>query len=354
MKIFEQYTSKQLSLNNRIVMAPMTRNRATPEHLPTDIMAHYYARRASAGLIVTEGTAPSKNGVGYARISGIYDEAHIAGWRKVTAAVHEQGGKIFLQLMHTGRVGHPLNMPPDSVIMAPSAVATADPIYTDQEGMVNSPQPKAMDEEDIKATQAEFVQAARNAIKAGFDGVELHGANGYLLDQFLNANTNHRKDRYGGSPENRVHFALEVVTQVANAIGSEKVAIRISPYGVFNSMGGAFEGIDETYDLLSKDLNDLSLAYLHLVYDFTTMGAHKVPEHCLQYIRRNFSGTLMLNGGFDRDSANAMLASGNADLISFGRPFIANADLVEKFKLGKPLSAPDPAFFYSAGSEGYL
>ncbi|MGZ5790400.1 MAG: alkene reductase, partial [Burkholderiaceae bacterium] len=234
-QLFSPTTLGPLTLQNRLVMSPLTRNRATG-NVPNALMVTYYSQRASVGLIITEGTSPSPNGLGYPRIPGIFSAAQVAEWKKVTDAVHAKGAKIFMQLMHTGRIGHPLNLPAGARMLAPSAVGAAGEIYTDAEGMKPHPVPQAMTEADIKATIAEYVQAAKNAVAAGFDGVELHGANGYLLEQFIRPNTNQRTDAYGGAIEGRARFVLEVVDGVIGAIGKDKVGIRLSPYGVFNDM----------------------------------------------------------------------------------------------------------------------
>ena len=230
--LFESYPLGNQLLKNRTVMSPMTRCRATADHIPTEIMATYYAQRAGAGLIITEGTAPSANGTGYARILGAYNDPQIIGWKKVTDAVHEKDGKIFLQLMHTGRISHPLNMPEGSEVLAPSPIPAANiKMYTDQKGELALPTPKAMTKDDIDSAIDEFVKSSENAVAAGFDGVELHGANGYLLEQFLFSGSNQRKDEYGGSIENRSRFVLEVARRTTDAIGKDKVGIRLSPFG---------------------------------------------------------------------------------------------------------------------------
>lgn len=235
-KLLSPFSKGGLELKNRIVMAPMTRSRAENKNTPNALMAAYYEQRAGAGLIITEGTAPSPNGLGYARIPGAYRDSQVEGWRLVTDAVHRKDTKIFLQLMHTGRVSHRLNMPGGAEIVAPSAVASKGNMWTDQEGMQPLPMPKAMSSEEVQKAIQEHVQASENAIKAGFDGVEIHGANGYLLEQFLNPGVNQRTDEYGGNVNNRTRFVLETVTAVAEAIGKEKVGIRLSPYGTFGDM----------------------------------------------------------------------------------------------------------------------
>ncbi len=339
-----------LALQNRLVMSPLTRNRAS-DNVPNDLMVEYYAQRASAGLIITEGTSPSPNGLGYPRIPGAFSAAQTAAWKKVTDAVHAKGAKIFLQLMHTGRIGHPLNLPGGATVLAPSAVAAAGEIYTDAGGMKPHATPKAMTEADLKTALGEYVQAAKNAVAAGFDGVELHGANGYLLEQFIRPNSNQRTDAYGGSIENRARFVLEVAKAVIAAIGKDKVGIRLSPYGAFNDMP-PYPEMEADYAYLARQLNALGLAYVHLV-DHSSMGAPAVPQLIKDTFRKEFKGALILSGGYDAARAEADLAAGKADLIAFGRPFLANPDLIKRWQSGAALNAPDPNTFYTPGPKGY-
>lgn len=340
-----------LTLQNRLVISPMTRNRAIG-NVPNDLMVEYYKQRASAGLIITEGTSPSPNGLGYPRIPGVFSDAQVAGWKKVTDAVHAAGGRIFLQLMHTGRIGHPNNLPAGARVFAPSAVAAAGEMYTDAEGPKPHPTPNEMTEGDVKATVREYAQAAKNAIVAGFDGVELHGANGYLLEQFIRPNSNRRSDAYGGSIEKRARFVLEVVKAVADAIGKDRVGIRLSPYGVFNDMP-PYEATETEYTYLAKELSKLGILYVHLV-DHSALGAPAVPPSIKDAFRREFKGALILSGGYDAARAEADLAAGKADLIAVGRPFLANPDLIERWKAGAAVNAPDPATFYTPGPKGYI
>jgi len=349
-KLFSEAKLGNLTLQNHIVMAPMTRNRATEDHAVTPIMATYYAQRAAAGLIVTEGIAPSPNGNGYARVPGLYTDEQIAGWKTVTDAVHAQGGKIVAQLMHSGRIGHPVNMHLGGEIVAPSAIAAKGQIYTDTDGMQDHPTPRALTTDEVKQAIEEFVQAAKNAIEAGFDGVEIHGANGYLIEQFLRSATNERTDEYGGSVENNARFALDVAEQTAQAIGKEKTGIRLSPYGVFNDMPYSSDD-DETYHYIAEKLSG-HVVYVHLV-DHEAMGSPAVDPAIVKAIRDKYTGTLILCGGYDAERAEADLASGKADLIAFGRPFIANPDLVERLKTGAELSDPDQSTFYTPGEKGY-
>jgi N-ethylmaleimide reductase len=290
--------------------------------------------------------------LGYARIPGIFSPEQIEGWKKTTSAVHKKGGKIFLQLMHTGRISHELNLPAGAKILAPSAVKPAGQTWTDAKQLQDFPVPSAMTPEEIASTRAEYVQAAKNAIAAGFDGVELHGANGYLLEQFLSPISNIRTDRYGGSIENRARFVLEVATEIVSAIGKEKTGIRVSPYGVASDMPH-YPEIDATYDYLSTSLNKLGLVYMHLV-DHSALGAPAVPLEIKQTIRHNFKNTIILAGGFNQESAEAAIESGLADLIAFGRPFINNPDLVERMQNGRPLNQElKMDLFYTPGAAGY-
>jgi N-ethylmaleimide reductase len=355
--LYEPTSLAGLTLKNHFVMAPMTRSRALG-NVPNALMAEYYAQRAGtaepatgAGLIITEGTAPSKNGLGYARIPGCFNEEQVAGWRLVTDAVHARGTKIFLQLMHTGRVSSLLNMPEGAEVVGPSAAPAPGTMFTDAKGPVPHDPPRPMTEEDIVAATKEHVDAAKNALLAGFDGVEVHGANGYLVEQFLNANVNQRTDRWGGSAENRNRFAIEVVKAVASAIGPSKVGIRLSPHGAFNGTGG-FDGVDEQFLALVESLRTIGIAYVHLV-DHAAMGAPPVPEELKAKLREAFGGTVILSGGYDLARAAADLAAGKGHLVAFGRPFLANPDLTERLRGGVALTAPQFDKFYTPGPEGY-
>ncbi|HEY4196081.1 MAG TPA: alkene reductase [Mucilaginibacter sp.] len=350
-KLFAPAKIGSIELKNHIVMSPMTRSRAIG-NIPNDLMATYYNQRADAGLIITEGTSPSPNGLGYARIPGVYSEAQVEGWKKVTSAVHDKGGKIFVQLMHTGRIGHTENMPEGTRVLAPSSVQPAGQMWTDTLQMQDFPTPETMTIDDIAAAKAEFITAAKNAIKAGFDGVELHGANGYLLEQFLSPVSNIRTDHYSGSIENRCRFVIEVVTAVADAIGKEKTGIRLSPYGVASDMPH-YPEIDAGYKYLAGQLNGLDIAYLHLV-DHSALGAPAVPLEIKQAIRSIFKNTIILAGGYDKNRAEADLESGLGDLIAFGRPFINNPDLVERMENNEELSSELKFdLFYTPGEIGY-
>jgi len=348
--LFTPTTLGKLQLKNRVVMAPMTRCRATG-NVPNELMAKYYALRADAGLLIAEGTSPSPNGLGYARIPGLFSADQVAGWRKVTDAVHAAGGKIFVQLMHTGRVSHPANMAAEARILAPSALAAPGEMWTDSNGMQPYPVPTAMSDDDIATTIGEYATACKNAIDAGFDGVELHAANGYLIDQFLNAATNHRTDKWGGSVENRIRFAVEVAKVAAARIGAERIGMRVSPYGVVNG-AVADEKMDALYLRLVGELNAVGLAYIHVV-DHSSMGAPEVSPELKAKIRANFKGKYILSGGYDAARANADLDAQKGDLVAFGRPFISNPDLVAKLQSGAALTPPDMSTFYTPGEKGY-
>jgi len=349
--LFQPARAGAIELGNRIVMAPMTRNRAIG-NIPQEVMATYYGQRAGAGLIITEGTSPAPDGLGYARIPGIFSAEQVAGWRKVTAAAHAGGSRIVLQLMHTGRIGHPANLPAGAEVLGPMAEAAPGEIWTDAQGMQPHGLPRAMTAEDLRKVVEAYVQGARNARAAGFDGVELHAANGYLLEQFLNPGLNRREDPWGGSLANRARLLLEVARLTAQDIGAGRVGVRLSPHGVFNSMP-AFPEVEAEYSWLAGRLSELDLAYLHLV-DHSPMGAPPVPESTKAAVRKAFKGTLIRSGGYDRERAQADLDAGRADLIAFGRPFIANPDLPARLKAGRELAVPDQATFYQPGEAGYV
>jgi N-ethylmaleimide reductase len=348
--LFSKATLGSLSLQNHLVMCPLTRSRAIG-NVPNDLMAEYYGQRASAGLIITEGTSPSPNGLGYARIPGIFSDAQVAGWKKVTDTVHARGSKIFVQLMHTGRIGHALNLPAGAKVVAPSAVAAAGQMFTDAEGMKPHPVPAAMTEAELKSTIAEYAKAATNAVAAGFDGIELHAANGYLLEQFIRPNSNQRTDAYGGGIEKRARFVLEAVDASIAAIGKDRVGIRLSPFGVFNDMP-LYPEMEQDYAYLAQKLNAAGLVYVHLV-DHSAGGAPPVPASIKATFRSTFKRALILSGGYDAGRAEADLASGKADLIAIGKGFLANPDLVARWKGKAAVNAPDPSTFYTPGPKGY-
>jgi N-ethylmaleimide reductase len=349
--LFEALATPSIRLANRAVMAPMTRSRAVDANIPNPLMAEYYGQRATAGLIITEGTSPSPNGLGYPRIPGLFNDAQVRGWKAVTDAVHAKGGKIFVQLMHTGRVTQVANLPAGAEVVGPMAEACPGEMYTDSQGMQPHSSPRAMTAADIAHAVGEYAKSAQLAIEAGFDGVELHAANGYLIEQFLNANVNQRSDAYGGSIHGRNRFALEVARATAAAIGAHRVGVRLSPYGVFNSTG-AYPDVEAQYVALTQELSQLGLLYIHLL-DHSAMGAPPVPAELKLRLRAAFKGLFILAGGFDRANAESALKAGQADLIAFARPFLANPDLVERMQVEAPLNAVDMATFYTPGPKGY-
>jgi N-ethylmaleimide reductase len=346
--LFSSYQLGNLSLQNRIVMAPMTRSRATG-NIPNSLMAKYYSQRSGAGLIITEATSPSPNGLGYANIPGIFNEEQVGGWKLITRAVHKNGGKIFVQLMHTGRIGHPLNLPMGAMLLAPSPLRATGKIGTG-EGPQAFPVPQEMRISDIKAAQKEFVEAARNAIEAGFDGVELHAANGYLMEQFLSPSTNIRSDEYGGSIENRAKFVLETVVAVTAAIGADKVGIRLSPFSRVNDMGH-YDEISETYIYLAEKLNETGILYLHLLDNQDPV----IPLSLKKQIGKKFTQTLILAGGYHKETAAEDIRSGLANLIAFGKPFINNPDFVTRLRNNWSLSENlDTTTLYGGTEKGYI
>ena len=349
--LLDALVSPSLQLANRSVMAPMTRNRAVDANLPNALMATYYAQRASAGLIITEGTSPSPNGLRYARIPGLFNAQQAQAWRLVTDAVHAEGGKIFVQLMHTGRVAHVANLPAGAQVLAPTTEVCPGQMFTDSQRMQPHSAPRAMTAADIAHAVAEYAASARLAMEAGFDGVELHAANGYLIEQFLNANVNQRSDGYGGSSAARNRFALEVARATVAAIGAQRVGIRLSPCGVFNGTGG-FPEVQAQTLALTQALSALGLLYVHLL-DHSAMGAPPVPATLKLQLRAAFKGLFILAGGFDQATAESALIAGQADLIAFARHFLANPDLVARMRSGAPLNAPDMATFYTPGAKGY-
>jgi N-ethylmaleimide reductase len=339
------------NLANRIVMAPLTRSRAGADGIPRPLMAEYYAQRASAGLIVAEGTNISPQGRGYAFTPGLYDGAQVEGWRPVIESVHVCGGRIFPQLWHVGRVSHPSLQPGGALPVAPSAIRPKATSYTD-EGFQPCVTPRALSTDEIPLVIEQYRQAARNALAAGFDGVEIHAANGYLIDQFLRDSTNKRTDAYGGSRENRARFLFEVTEAVAGVCGGQRVGIRLSPLATVN--GAALDSNPAaTYTLAVAGLNAFDLAYIHVI-EGDTQGPREVPDGFdLQILRRTFTGLYMANNGYDRELALDARRRDLADLISFGRLFIANPDLVERLRIGAALNTPERATFFGGGAAGY-
>ncbi len=349
--LFSEYKLGRITIKNRIVMAPMTRSRAV-NNIPNEIMAKYYQQRADAGLLITEGTSPSPNGLGYARIPGLFNDEHVKGWRKVTDAVHSNGGHIFVQLMHTGRVSHSLNLPENGKIIAPSAIGLKGQTWTDQKQLQPYPVPQEMTIKDIQDTIQEYSRSSKLAVEAGFDGVELHGANGYLIEQFINPAANKREDQYGGTIENRIRFAVEIAEKVTSSIGANRVGIRVSPYGVSNDLT-FYDEINETYSLLSEKLNNLGILYMH-VADHSALGAPDLDPAIKPLIREKFKGTFILSGGYDINKAEQDLVEQKGDLVAFGRLFISNPNLVDKLKNGFHLNVADKDTFYTPGEKGYI
>ncbi|MFH2639333.1 alkene reductase [Klebsiella aerogenes] len=359
--LFDHYSLQALSLNNRIVMPPMTRSRAGAGDVATDQMAEYYAQRASAGLIISEGTQISQQGQGYAWTPGIYNEAQIAGWKKVTSAVHQTGGKIFAQLWHVGRVSHTVLQPGNAAPVSSSAIqAEGVKVFVDVEGrgpengvgeMVQHSMPRALTREEIPTIIEQYAQAARNAMAAGFDGVELHGANGYLINQFIDSRENQRTDEYGGSLTNRLRFLKEVAQAVADAIGKEKLGIRLAPLTTL--MGSKDDTPEATYLAAASVLNDIGIAYIHIA-EADWDDAPVMPAAFKEALRQVFRGTMIYSGKYTVERAEEALAKGWADLIGFGRPFIANPDLPYRLQHNLPLNQPIREQFFGGGKEGYL
>ncbi len=339
------------TLPNRIIMAPLTRNRAGAGNVPTDLTVTYYVQRASAGLIISEATQVSPWGQGYAATPGIHSPEQVVGWRKVTDAVHAAGGRIFLQLWHVGRISHPSLQPNGELPVAPSAIAPEGDAMT-YEGAKPFVTPRALELHEIPDIIAQYRQGAENALAAGFDGVEIHGANGYLLDQFLRDGANHRTDEYGGSIENRARLMLEVTEAVVSVWGADRVGIRLSPSSTFNSMTDS--NPQETFRYVLEQLNPLGLAYVHLLEPSESDLRHGGVAVPTIYFRPFFQGNLMVNWDYDQEKGNAAIANGDADFVSYGKLFIANPDLPERFQANASLNEPDPSTFYGGGEEGYI
>ncbi len=354
--LFQPFELKSLPLKNRMVMAPMTRCRAGEGDVPTALMAEYYAQRATAGLIVTEGVPVSQLARGYLWTPGIYTPEQVAGWRAVTEAVHGKGGRIFAQIWHTGRISHTSLKPGGEAPSGPTDELSEGAVcfaYDEagQPGNVPVSPPSALNAEGIAAVCDAFAQAARNAREAGMDGVEIHGANGYLFDQFLSSVVNSRDDAYGGSVENRCRLLLETVDAVADAIGADRTGVRISPNGRFNAMPED-PAMEETFLYLAKELDRRGIAYLH-VNDQTTFGNPAIPDGHIQRLREVFHGRMIVCGGYDAARAKAAIDDGLADLVAFGSSYLANPDLPQRLEHGWPLNPPNPDTFYAGGAEGY-
>ena len=339
-----------IELPNRILMAPLTRCRASAGGVPNALMATYYAQRATAGLIISEATQISPRGIGHPGTPGLYTDEQVAGWKDVTAAVHAKGGRIVAQLWHVGRASHPVYQPNGDLPVAPSAIAPVGMVMT-PDGPQPYVTPRALITKEIAGVVEEYRQGAKNALEAGFDGVELHNANGYLPDQFLRDATNQRSDRYGGSVENRARFSLEVMAALIGVWGADRVGIRLSPSGVFNGMSDS--NPEATFGHIIKELNKLGLAYLHITEAIARDLAHGARAIPTSLFRPLFDGNLIVNGGFTFERAQDYLARREADAIAFGVSFIANPDLPERFRQGAPLNPPDVPTFYGGGPQGY-
>jgi N-ethylmaleimide reductase len=347
--LFSSYQLGSLQLPSRIVMAPMTRSRAGKGSVPTDLMATYYEQRASAALIVTEATQVSPQGVGYPGTPGIHSDEQAAGWKHVTEAVHKRGGRIFLQLWHVGRISHPSLQPNGELPVAPSAIAAAGEVFTFT-GMQKFVAPRALEIGEIPGIVNDFAEGAKRAKAADFDGVEIHGANGYLIDQFLRDGTNKRTDAYGGSAENRTRFLREVAEAVIGVWGADRVGVRLSPTSPFNDMSDSDP--HQTFSRAAAVLNSLKVGYVHVIETVTEKPGPS--GRVTPLIRTNYRGTLMANGGYDMKSGNAAIASGEADLVSYGVLFLANPDLPIRFKHGgTQLNTPQQATFYGGDAHGY-
>jgi N-ethylmaleimide reductase len=353
--LFDPFTLGDLQLSNRVIMAPLTRSRAQqPGDIPWELNATYYAQRASAGLIIAEATQVSPQGKGYAFTPGIYSDEQVEGWRKVTSAVHREGGQIILQLWHVGRISRPELQPNGQKPVAPSAIRPegAQTFIDETSGMVDVLEPRALTSDEIPGIVEQYRLGAENARRAGFDGVEIHGANGYLIDQFIRSKTNLRSDSYGGSIENRIRFPMMVVDAVVGVWGGRRTGIRLSPTGTFNDMQD--DDPVATYGTLAGHLNDSGIAFIEVVEDsFQGNEVAGRPESVIRAIRSGFTRTYIGNGNYTADEARSRIKAGLCDLVSFGRPFISNPDLPERLRQGAPLNDYDPATFYGGDEHGY-
>ncbi|KPN05042.1 alkene reductase [Xanthomonas arboricola] len=348
--LFEPYALGALTLANRIVMAPLTRNRAGAGLVPSALAATYYAQRASAGLLITEATQISPQAQGYQDTPGLYTPEQIAGWRAVTDAVHAKGGRIFVQLWHVGRVSHVDLQPGGAAPVAPSAIRAATKVFVNN-GFADVSEPRALALHELPGIVDDFRQAAANAIAAGFDGVEIHGANGYLLEQFIKDGANQRTDAYGGSIENRARLLLEVVAAVSKEIGADRTGVRISPVSPASGISGSDP--QPQYDYIAAQLDALGIVYLHVV-EGATGGPRDAAPFDYAALRSKFTRTYLANNGYDLELANAQLRAGTVDLVAFGRPFISNPDLVERLHTGAALAPLNPATLYGGGADGYI
>lgn len=353
MKTFEPTFLGNIELNNKIVMAPLTRCRAI-NNTPNELMKTYYSQRATAGLIISEGTSPSPNGLGYARMPGAYTKEQVQGWKAIAEGIHDNNGKFFIQLMHAGRVASQLNLPEGGRIISPSGVhLDSGEMYTDSKGFQPHDIPEEMTIEDIVATKEEFIKSAEMLIEAGVDGVELHAANGYLLEQFINPKTNLRTDEYGGNYKNRARFILELAHELSRAIGSDKVGIRFSPYGVFNDMQGNYDDLVDIYTYLADELGDLGITYIHIVDQTVAMNAPEFATDIKRTIKNAFKKSVIVGGNVHTSSQIEDHLKEGYDLVYIGRPFISNPTLVEKLKTNQTLTEPDYDTFYTPDAIGY-
>jgi len=353
--LLQEYKSGVLDLPNRLVMAPMTRSRAdNPGNIPTGkLQGEYYGQRASAGLIISEGAQVSERAVGYINTPGIYSKEQVEGWKEVTKKVHQENGRIFIQLWHVGRMSHP-DFHKGELPLAPSAINPNAKSFT-SEGLKDTVTPKAMTIEDIKTTVKDFANAAKNSMDAGFDGVEIHSSNGYLFHQFFNATSNHRTDEYGGNIENRTRILFEVIDAIKDVMPENRIGLRLNPslHGIFG-MTLDKETIP-TFDYIIEKLNEYDLAYLHLSEPFTDVSEVPFAEtEIAKRYRPIYNGTIIINGGFNQEKGNAVLESGNADLVAYGKPYVSNPDLAERFEQNLPLTDWNQDTFYTPGTKGYL
>ncbi|MFG1431830.1 alkene reductase [Xanthobacter sp. V2C-8] len=349
--LFDSYRLGDITLSNRIVMAPLTRNRAEPGFVPSPMAVEYYAQRASAGLIVTEASQISQQGQGYQDTPGIYTEAQVAAWRKVTDAVHAKGGRIVIQLWHVGRVSHTSLQPGGAAPVAPSAIGSGGKTFVNN-AFTDTSTPRALELSEIPGIVADYRRAAANAIKAGFDGVEIHAANGYLIDQFLKDGANARTDAYGGSIENRARFLLEVTDAIVAEIGAGRTGIRLSPVSPANGISDS--NPQPLFNYVAEELEKRGLVYVHVVEGATGGPRDVAPGFSFDELRKRYSGTWMVNNGYDLKLATQVVAEGKADLVAFGRPFIANPDLVERLRRDAPWNELDRDTLYGGGAKGYL
>lgn len=353
MKTFEPTFLGNIELNNKIVMAPLTRCRAI-NNTPNELMKTYYSQRATAGLIISEGTSPSPNGLGYARMPGAFTDQQVEGWKAITEGIHSNNGKFFIQLMHAGRVASQLNLPEGGRILSPSGVhLDSGEMYTDSKGFQPHDVPEEMSIEEIVATKEEFIKSAEKLIEAGVDGIELHAANGYLLEQFINPKTNLRTDEYGGNYKNRARFILELAHELSRAIGSDKVGIRFSPYSVFNDMQGDYDDLVDIYTYLADELGELGITYIHIVDQTVAMNAPEFATDIKRTIKNAFKKSVIVGGNVHTASQVEKHLNDGYDLVYIGRPFISNPTLVKKLQTNDILTEPDYDTFYTADAVGY-